>query len=72
MGHWEDFWWNITEDINKKGLKKEFHAQLTKMDGQSKHQYKDTRSKWDYAYNKVIKQGKNESNSRKLRKNIGN
>jgi hypothetical protein len=64
MGHWEDFWWHITESINQKGLKKKFDAQLKKMDGQSKHQYKDTRSKWDYAYNKVIKQEKNESNTR--------
>jgi hypothetical protein len=70
MGHWEDFWWNVTNEINKKGLKKEFDAQLRKMDGQSKHQYKDTRSKWDYAYHKVINRGKNESNTRKLQKNI--
>ena len=70
MGHWEDFWWNVTNEINKKGLKKEFDAQLRKMDGQSKHQYKDTRSKRDYAYHKVINRGKNESNTRKLQKNI--
>ena len=24
MGHYEDFWWEITESINNKGLKKEF------------------------------------------------
>ena len=72
MGHWEDFWWEITESINSKGLKKEFDAQLKKMDHQDKHQYKDTRSKWAYAYNKVINRGKNEGNSRKFQKNIGN
>ena len=55
MGHYEDFWYHITESINSKGLKKEFDAQLEKMNHQSKHQYKDTRSRWDYAYNKVIK-----------------
>ncbi len=71
MGHWEDFWWNITNEINEKGLKKEFDAQLRKMDSQSKHQYKDTRSKWDYAYHKVINQSKTyESNTRQLQKNI--
>ena len=32
MGHWEDFWWNITESIKNKGLKKEFDDQLKKMD----------------------------------------
>ncbi len=64
MGHWEDFWWEITESINSKGLKKEFDAQLDKMSHQDKHQYKDTREKWRYAHDKVIKIGKNESNIR--------
>tara|TARA_R100000008_G_C3536087_1_gene142081 strand:+ start:556 stop:735 length:180 start_codon:yes stop_codon:yes gene_type:complete len=58
MGHWEDFWYHITESIEKKGLKKEFDAQLEKMDTQDKHRYKDTRSRWEYAYNKVIKNKK--------------
>jgi|TARA_R110002012_G_scaffold67039_4_gene174964 hypothetical protein len=55
MGHWEDFWWNVTEDINNKGLKKEFDAQLKKMESQDKHKYKDSRGRWDYAHHKVIK-----------------
>ena len=55
MGHYEDFWWEITESINSKGLKKEFDAQLEKMNHQDKHQYKDTRDRWTYAHNKVIK-----------------
>ena len=55
MGHWEDFWGNITEEINKKGLKKEFDAQLKKMESQDKHKYKDSRGRWDYAYHKVTK-----------------
>ena len=58
MGHWEDFWWDITKEINSKGLKKEFDAQLKKMDGQDKHQYKDTRTKWDYAFKKVTSKNK--------------
>ena len=37
MGHWEDFWWEITESINSKGLKKEFDAQLEKMNTQKHH-----------------------------------
>jgi len=55
MGHWEDFWWEITESINQKGLKKEFDDQLQKMNTQDKHKYKDTRDKWSYAHNKVTK-----------------
>ena len=53
MGHYEDFWYEITESINSKGLKKEFDAQLEKMRHQDKHMYKDTRDKWAYAYKKI-------------------
>jgi hypothetical protein len=55
MGHYEDFWYDITESINSKGLKKEFDAQLEKMSHQDKHKYKDTRDRWTYAHNKVLK-----------------
>lgn len=55
MGSYEDFWWEIFQSIKDKGIKKEFDAQLDKMRHQTKHQYKDTRSRWEYAYNKVIK-----------------
>ena len=59
MGHWEDIFWEITESINKKGLKKEFDAQLEKMSHQNKHRYKETRDKWQYAHDKVIKENSN-------------
>ncbi len=39
MGHYEDLFWEITESINKKGLRKEFDAQLSKMSSQDKHRY---------------------------------
>ena len=55
MGHYEDLFYEITESINKKGLRKEFDAQLEKMSMQDKHRYKDTRDRWTYAHNKVIK-----------------
>ena len=53
MGHYEDLFWEITESINKKGLREEFDAQLNKMRTQDKHRYKDTREQWTYALNKV-------------------
>ena len=53
MGHYEDLWWEIAESIKTKGLKKEFDAQLKKMNHQPKHQYKDSRDKWSYAHAKV-------------------
>jgi hypothetical protein len=55
MGHYEDFWYEITESINSKGLKKQFDDQLEKMSHQEKHKYKDTRDRWTYAHNKVTK-----------------
>jgi len=55
MGHYEDFWYDITESINSKGLKKEFDAQLNKMNHQDKHRYKDVRDRWSYAHEKVTK-----------------
>jgi hypothetical protein len=55
MGHYEDFWYEITDSINDKGLRKEFDAQLKKMNNQDKHQYKDTRARWSYAHSKVMK-----------------
>ncbi len=58
MGHWEDFWYEMTESINSKGLKKEFDAQLKKMRSQEKHKYMETRDRWTYAYNKVTKANK--------------
>ena len=55
MGHYEDIFWEITESINKKGLKKEFDAQLEKMKHQDKHKYKETRDRFQYAHDKVTK-----------------
>jgi hypothetical protein len=54
MGHYEDLWYEISEDITNKGLKKEFDAQLEKMSRQPKHQYKESRDRWSYAHNKVV------------------
>ena len=50
---WEDFWWDTHYEIKKLGIREEFDAQLKKMDHQEKHKYKDTRSRWAYALEKV-------------------
>ena len=42
---YEDLFWEITEEIEKLGIKEEFHAQLDKMRGQDKHRYKEIRDK---------------------------
>jgi hypothetical protein len=66
MGHYEDFWYEIIDSITSKGLKKEFDAQLEKMNHQSKHKYKESKEKWDYAHKKVISLPKNISNKKAL------
>tara|TARA_R100000234_G_C4946670_1_gene155405 strand:- start:363 stop:554 length:192 start_codon:yes stop_codon:yes gene_type:complete len=63
MGHYEDFWYEMTESINKLGLKKEFDAQLDKMRYQDKHRYKESRDRWQYAYNKVTNLSKKKQKS---------
>ena len=53
MGHYEDLFYEIHDDIKSKGLNKEFQAQLEKMKHQPKHQYKEVRDRCSYAHNKV-------------------
>ena len=60
MGSYEDFWWDITAEIDKLGIKKKFDQQLKKMSHQDKHRYKDTRGRWAYALAKVKKNMKKE------------
>ncbi len=64
MGHWEDFWWDTSKEIQELGLKKAFDKQLEKMDTQDKHRYKDTRQRWEYAKTKVINNLKKEKNEK--------
>tara|TARA_R110002050_G_scaffold120590_1_gene238710 strand:- start:31 stop:300 length:270 start_codon:yes stop_codon:yes gene_type:complete len=66
MGHYEDIWYEIHDDITNKGLKVEFDAQLEKMNGQDKHKYKESRERWEYAHKRVISLPKNISNKKAL------
>ena len=52
---WEDLFWEIHKEITELKLKRKFDDQLKKMQGQEKHQYRDTRSSWQYARNKVVR-----------------
>ena len=53
MGHYEDAFFEIHDDISEKGLKMEFEAQIQKMLTQDKHKYKSTKEMWEYAHHKV-------------------
>ena len=53
---WEDLWWDINKEITELKLNRQFDAQLEKMDGQEKHRYRDTRDRWSYARDKVVKE----------------
>ena len=54
MGHYEDFFWEVHEELDKLGLRDKFDAQLKKMQRQDKHQFKEARQKWEYARDKII------------------
>ena len=53
MGHYEDAFYEIHDDIHEKGLKPQFNAQLQKMLNQDKHKHKTTKEMWEYAHHKV-------------------
>lgn len=53
MGHYEDSFHEIYDQIRVKGIKDDFDKQLTKMSLQTKHKYKSTKEKWEYAYMRV-------------------
>jgi len=49
MGHYEDSWMEIYNEVEKKGLRKEFDAQIDKMNKQSKHDHKERLDFYKYA-----------------------
>ena len=69
---WEDFWWDITKEIEDLGIRKQFDAHLKKMDMQDKHRYRDTRDRWSYALDKVKKKHDAKQNGKKRPKTSDN
>lgn len=55
MGNYEDTIYLIFEELENKNLKNEFYKQLEKMKFQEKHRYKSPKDKYEYAFDKVIK-----------------
>lgn len=55
MGNYEDTIYLIFEELENKNLKNEFYKQLQKMKFQEKHRYKSPKDKYEYAFDKVIK-----------------
>lgn len=66
MGHYEDLWYEIHDDIKKRGLNKEFDAQLEKMRSQDKHKHKEVRDRWSYAHSKVVNLSTKQLSNKKL------
>lgn len=53
MGHYEDTFFEIYHDIQRKGLRNQFDSQVKKMKSQEKHRFKSPKELWVYAHNKV-------------------
>ena len=52
---YEDIYWDIHKEITKLKLRKQFDAQLEKMKFQDHHKFHDTRDRWQYARDKVVR-----------------
>ena len=53
MGHYEDGFWEIYQEVEKRGLREKFNAQIKKMHKQPKHDHKETIEFWNYALKRV-------------------
>jgi hypothetical protein len=54
MGMYEDFFYEIYEKVEVNGLRKEYDEQIEKMRYQDHHKYSDTKTRMQYACDKVI------------------
>lgn len=53
MGHYEDSFFEIHNEVESLNLKEQFDKQLSKMRTQDKHKYKSTKEMWEYAAERV-------------------
>jgi hypothetical protein len=53
MGQYEDTFYEIYQEVDKKGLRDKFYNQLDKMKHQDKHKYKSVKDHWEYAYKRI-------------------
>ena len=58
MGHYEDFFWEITEELNQLGLRKEFDNKIKEMRYDDEWRYKELKERWDYALKFVKEKNK--------------
>ena len=54
----EDTMYTIHQEVEKLGLRKEFDAQMRKMDKQDKHKWKTVCESWEYALNRIKDNGR--------------
>jgi len=53
MGHYEDSFFEIYDEVTQKGLKEQFDKQIKKMLNQDKHKSKTTKEMWEYAVDRI-------------------
>jgi hypothetical protein len=56
MGHWEDFFWEVAEEVNQLGLRKEFDKLLHQIRNDEKYRYTELKDRWSIALMKLKEQ----------------
>ena len=56
MGHWEDFFWEVAEEVNQLGLRKEFDKLLHQIRNDENYRYTDIKDRWFIALTKLKEQ----------------
>tara|TARA_Y100000389_G_scaffold198237_1_gene234360 strand:- start:1005 stop:1193 length:189 start_codon:yes stop_codon:yes gene_type:complete len=58
MGTYEDLFYEITEEVEKLGLRKEFDKKLKALRNDDKYKYSEIRDRWQIALNEIKEEHK--------------
>lgn len=58
MGSWEDVYYEVNEEVEKLGLKKEFDQKLKDLRNDDKYKYVEIRDRWQIALNQIKEENK--------------
>ena len=59
MGTYEDLYYEITEEVEKLGLRKEFDKKLKELRNDDKYKYIEIRDRWQIALKEIKEENEN-------------